>query len=304
MESDDEDLLCEQGASKASYATEIVDISDDEEEDQCQRGPDRCSAAAHVEHALRPSAHPASTATSTAAAAASARVLNDSPKIADAFGAESVERMEEDEEEDDEDEEDEADDDDDEELGGSEGDTQFQAMLQRMEQAAEQAQAANGGSGGSAPEADLLSQILKGGTSAWKGSSRTHEGESQDKEENAHARGSVGEEEVDYQIYCDQLLEPAQNGDVITQLAALRMAILQFMEPSTADYIWQKEAMQLQVCAPAVHTLTAAGATSGSASAAPPSRAVFSSKHASTHSTLLSHLHGTCHFGDNIEDEW
>lgn len=318
MDSDDEhDLAMRSGepTDKAAYAHEVQDAesSDDEQ----SRGLWRPLAPAQQRQTTQPTfsaaAHPAIVSAASAAAAAAASSASSSSGKTVSFstpapaaraaptssvsGATVLHSADDDELEGYEDEdasEDEAseEEDDDEELGGNEGDRRFQAMIEQMQ---------SKGGAGDAQEPDLLSQILKGGSSSWKPSHRA-DAEAGDDEDNA---ARVAEEQIDYQIYSDSLLLPLTNGAAEIELAALRTAILQFMAPTTADYVWQKDGMRLQVCAPHMHAAPAAAASASASSMKHPHhRSAFASKHASSHSQLIPHLHGTCHFGDNVEDEW
>lgn len=271
VEEDVDDVWASREAPKSMYWTEVAD---DESDDDVPMSSSMSSA------------HAAATAELAAAFRPRQTTTHDDTLAQDA-------PMEQDDEPDSDDESDfsgDDDDDDDDELGpAGDGDRVFQAELARH----------GTESGAASSEGDLLSQILNGGGPTRKGPRQREEEDdgSKDTHEGSSSIASIAEDTVDYQIYSDRCLDttPEAAAASVYELAALRLAALQYLSTYTAGHIWQKDALLLHVCTPSLHRASGGGG---------PQQHAFARKHASAHSTLVSHLHGSTYFGDNLDDEW
>jgi hypothetical protein len=313
---------------RAVYAAEVQDASDSEDEQEDATAFVRRSNVVSAAELLGPRWAGSGGGSGTAAAASTPAAAARPQAAAPSATAEAEEEEEEEDGSDSDDEDDDGDDDLEDELGGGdEADRRFQAMLEQMQQGGGNASGAAGGS------EDLLSQILKGGASSWKtgGAARTRTNGDDDDDDDATGStrlhgAAVADDQVDYQIYVDDLCGPASSSSsstssggsqdsssslVLTRLAALRAAILAAVAPATSEHVWQHQGLQLHICAPHVHSASAASAAAtstpakpSSSSSAASSGSAFASVHASSHSRSLSHLHGSTYFGDNVGDEW
>jgi hypothetical protein len=278
----EEDIDWEQGdAPRSAYSEELID--DSPESDVEDEGPITAPSYASIQRIGQAFAR----ASHAGGAAEPSSAMEDVPTAATAGKDVAVEDAEDAEDEDEE--EDEEEDDDDDELGEpGAADRAFQDELLRQQQQST-------GSGGD--NEDLLSKILSGKTSsaaaaaagARRGDSGKERGDSD--EEGAGARASIGEDTIDYQIYSDRWIdaETATSAEAMTAMAALRLAALQYVSTYTAEYLWQKDAFNLQICSPALHIA--------------PVRSL-ARQQLSAHSSTFPHLHGSVYFGENGEEEW